>query len=76
MRHYTEDDLAGCEHRISEAYDRIIQQRELIQQFTDSDRMDLAYSVLGALMDIAVICEIERMQILRALSKQAPANAT
>jgi hypothetical protein len=37
--------------------------------------MDLAYSVLGSLVDIAVSCEIERFQILIALNKQAPANA-
>jgi hypothetical protein len=71
MRRYTEDDLAACEHRISDAYDRIIRQQELILQFTDSDRMDLAYSVLGSLMQTAIGCEQERVQILDALNRQA-----
>ena len=74
MRHYTEDDLAVCEHRISDAYDRINRQRELILQFTDSSRMDLAYSVLGSLIETAVSCEEERVQIVGALNRQTAAN--
>ena len=70
MPHYTEHDLAVCEHRISDAYDRIIRQQEFIRQFTDSNRMDLAYSVLGSLMKVAISCEEERAQILEALNRQ------
>lgn len=71
MRHYTEDDLALCEHRISDTHDRIMLQRELILQFTDSDKMDLAHAVLGSLMATAVSCEKERIQIVDALNRQA-----